>query len=279
MGERISRVGTYRRERSGLVRSNRLIGWTLVVSCAAAGITWFFFVSGFWTVTTVETGPLQQLERGEVASTTFAALDEGEWKPWDRRNILLIDAGELARQLKERLFAEDVAVEKSYPHILRLKITERQRSVVLASTSQLLNVDTNGIVTGEATGETANQARLRLNRKALADLTHQPVVALDLPELAADGYQVADSATVKGWIEAYRALIASGMKFRYMSLTSPTSTAAYVTSDAGWQVIYDLGEPLGPQIETYQKFIRAKSKDLKIYEYVDVRIPGKIFVK
>lgn len=279
MSIRSRRDGTFHTQRAGLVRSNIVIAGVLVGSFFVLAIIWFVFVSGFWSVSGIEATGLQSLSSGEVASTTYGILDTSSWKPWDKRNIFLIDPKTLSDQLRESLFAESVAVEKSYPNVLRLIIKERQRSVVVSANSQLLDVDTNGIVTSEATGADAQQSQLRLAGKALADPTHKPVIDTNLDEAATAGYQVTDAATVRAWLESYQAFIASGLKFRYMHLMTPTSTMAYVISDAGYQVIMDMDQPLQPQIETYQKFLRSKPKDLQISQYVDVRVPGKLYVK
>lgn len=134
-----------------------------------------FFVSGHWSVSTIEMNDLKGIDRGEVASTTLDLFDRGPWKPWDKRSLFFIDEAELAAQLRERLFAEQVVVDKVYPDILRLKIQERQRSVVFASKDQLLLIDTSGIVTGEASGNLADSSRALLTGRSVAQTT-QPVV-------------------------------------------------------------------------------------------------------
>jgi len=275
---RRGRDGIFHQERAGLTRSNWMIGSVLVASCIALSVLWFFFFSGFWSISDIQVGTLQELDRGEVVSSTMEILDQHS-APWNKRNIFLVDTDDLVKGLRERLFAESVAVEKSYPNVLRLIIRERQRSVVVASGSQLLNVDTDGIVTGETQGDDADQSRLLLKGIAVADQIHHPVIATDLSEAATAGYQAADASDVKRWIESYRAFIGSGMRFRYLHLTSPTSTTVYVVSTGGYRVIVDMLQPLDPQIETFLKFLRSKPKDFLIYEYVDVRIPGKLYVK
>ncbi len=279
MLKKVRRSGVYTEKRVGLTRANRMIVYALVFSCIALTGLWYLFFSGFWSVSQIQVDGLQTLGRGEVVSSTYEILDGGGWKPWDKRNVILLNTQALASALKDRLFAENVAVEKSYPNILRLKITERQRSVVLASQSQLLSVDTNGVVTGDVPSDLAVQVQLRLTDKALADFVRPPIVVYDLPEMATSGYQVADPKTVQAWIETYRALISAGVTFRYMKLGDISSPKVSVVTDKGWEAIFDVSRPLGPQIETYTAFLRSKDKNLRISQYVDVRVPGKIYVK
>jgi len=271
--------GTFSSTRLGLNRSNRLFAGILIGAFFCLSVVWFLFVSGFFTVTSVDVNDLHAISRGEVASTTWEILDNGPWRPWDDRNILLIDKKWLAEQLKTRLFAESVSVDKVYPNILRLKISERQRSVVLASKDQLLVIDMNGLVTGEAGETAAQEARDELNSKLLADSDLTPLIASDLPEFATAGYQVTDQARIKEWIQGYRLFISSGLKFRYLRLSDPASQTLKMVSDQGYEVIFDLLQPLEPQIETYKKFLQSKPVNAQIHEYVDVRVPGRLYVK
>ena len=127
--ERGGRSGTYAKTRTGLVNTHRATAIALATSCIALSIVWFIFVSRYWSVTKIETNDLHDLSREEVASTTYDLLDNGGWKPWDRRNIFFVDPQQLEQDLHDRLFVEQVVVDKVYPNVLRLKIEERQRSV------------------------------------------------------------------------------------------------------------------------------------------------------
>lgn len=279
MQERFGRRGTFAEQRTGLVQTNRFIVIGLVAACAALSFVWFVFVSGYWQVTSIEVSGLQSFSREEVASTTYDVLDRGPWKPWDRRNIFFIEAQPLADALRERLFAEEVHVDKVYPNILRLILTERQRSVVLASKDQFLLVDTNGIVTGEAADAVASDTRALLTNHGVADQKTVPVVLCPLNELATTGYQIAKAEDVRAWIEAYKELIRKGMRFRYLKLDNPASQSARLVMEAGYDVLIDMSISLDAQISTYKKFVQAQTKDFIVHEYIDVRVPGKIFLK
>ena len=277
--ERGGRSGTYAKTRTGLVNTHRATAIALATSCIALSIVWFIFVSRYWSVTKIETNDLHDLSREEVASTTYDLLDNGGWKPWDRRNIFFVDPQQLEQDLHDRLFVEQVVVDKVYPNVLRLKIEERQRSVFLASKDQLLNVDTNGIVTGDAGGKGVDDARLQLRNKLLATVSRLPLVVLELPEPASAGYQVTQPEHVKRWITAYKTLVAAGVQFTYMTLESADTQTARLKTDKGFQLVIDLSQDLQPQIDTYKKFLQAKPNSMAINEYVDVRVPGKLYIK
>lgn len=271
--------GTFSQARGLIQRSNRLLVVVLLGAFIVATGVWFVFVSGFFSLSRIEMNELHALGREEVASSTLDILEQGRWRPWDRKNLIFIDENDLAESLKNRLFAEQVSVDKSYPNILRLLIEERQRSVVMASKDQLLVVDMAGGVVGEAGETAAKEARDAVNGDLLADLRRTPVIVCDLPELATAGYQVTDQDALKAWIEAYRAFIASGLKFRYLRLTEPKSKIVKLMMAEGYHVVFDLDQDIQGQIETYRKFMQNRPRDFKVSEYVDVRVPGKIYVK
>ena len=149
----------------------------------------------------------------------------------------------------------------------------------MASKDQFLVIDVNGVVTGEAGSTAAQEARDTLNNKFLATSDLTPLIACDLPEFATAGYQAADQSVIKQWIQAYRLFISSGLRFRYLKLSEPASQTLKMAAEPGFDVIYDLGQALEPQILTYKKFMESKPANLKINEYVDVRVPGRLFVK
>jgi hypothetical protein len=255
------------------------IGLALVAAALVAGSVWFVFVSGYWRIDRVEAYGVDGQGRGELEEVVRQVLDEGPWKPWDKQNIFFVDEEDLASKVQQRMFAERVSVEKSYPNILRLIIVERQRSVVVVSKGQQLLVDTAGIVTGETDERLGAYVHSIMNLKAFADASHVPVIVTDLPERAAAGYQASDEVRVKRWITAYRALVEAKVRFRYMGLDTLGSSLARLKAEDGTDILMDLELPLEPQIDTYTTFIRNKKKDVVINEYIDVRVPGKIYVQ
>lgn len=279
MNLRTGRDGTYQTKRAGLSRSNRLIGYTLVIAFFLLASVWFIFVSKYFSVTDLQIEGLHELERGEVTSSTYDALDTGAWKPWDKRNIFFIDTDALSNDLQERLFAESITVDKIYPNVLRLIVKERQRSVFFVTKYQIVSVDTSGVVTEDATDTSAAYVRLRLNGQALADPTQPPIIVCSIEDPLTGGYQVTDAKNVKRWIESYRTFIRSGMRFRTIEFESPTSTTAQVNAEGNYKVRIDISQDPKAQIDSYLKFLSSKPKSVHILEYIDARIPGRLYVK
>ncbi len=255
------------------------IGGVIFILAISTSCLWFIFVSGFFRITQIEVSGISTENRGEVEDAVFATLDTSSWKPWDKRNIFYAHTDQLADSITENIFAEKVSVVKVYPNILRLVIVPRQRRVVIVSKGQQLLVDTRGIVSEEADERTGAYIAGLLTQKFFADAAHVPVLITELPESVASGYQVTDTDHVKRWILIYKTLVDSRMQFRYMAMDTLNSRLARLKALDGTDILIDIELPLEPQIDTYAKFFQNKTKDVFIKEYVDVRVPGKIFVK
>ncbi len=276
---RDGRKGIFTNERMGLRRSSRFIVLSICLAFVCTAAIWVVFVSGVFRVERIEVEGIQGLDREAVASTTYQLLDTGPWRPWDRRNVFFIQPQKLAEDLQEQLFLDSAIVEKSYPNVLRLILKERQRSIVLASKGQLLVVDVHGVVTGEADPAQTERIRRRLSKNELMTSDQLPVFVFDLPEPAAPGYQAASAQAVRGWLEASKSLLEARIRHRYIRVPDLEGSTMAVQTDGNIEMVLERGESLKTQVEMYRKFMESKPKEIQVQEYIDVRVPGKVYVK
>lgn len=277
-----------REHRGGMFRSNRLdqqrssygVVLAIFASFAVVGWLWFLFRSGFLDVASVEAGELAMLDRGEVSKEVDRFLNEQTWRPWHKTNLLMLDHEALSKALRERLFVDSVAVEKSYPNILRLKIIERQRSVVIVSDDRYYTVDASGIVTGPADGELLQSSRDIVAAKSFADDAHVPVIVMNAASSSLQtGFQLASTDQVRRWLDIFRAMVNARMNVRFMKIEAPESSTARFVSQRGYDIYVDLSKSIQSQITTYQQFMKTKPDENLVKEYLDIRIMGKVFVK
>lgn len=273
------KTGMYRGERVEQKRSSKLVGSILVFAFLVIAAAWFVFRSGFFDAPTIGIEGLRILEQGDVEREVRAALEEeSAWKPWRPTNILFIDEAVLESRLKERLFADNVTVDKSYPDILRLKIEERQRSVVLVSNAQTVLVDTSGVVTGYAEGDVLSSVQDRVAARSLYDDASLPVIQMPTDDPLAPGFQIASPDRVKLWIEICRILFSKGIRIHFMKISASESDLGRFVTEGRYELRMDLSKPAEDQIEAYMTYLRT-TEDPNITEYIDVRVPAKIFVK
>ena len=271
--------GTYVTIRDKATSARRRTVILLLLATAVCGWLYLFFGSGMFRITSIETEGLIHLNRGEVSQEAFEAIDEqGTWL-WQWRNILLIDTERLARDLETRLFAEHVAVEKSYPSILRLMVEERQSTVIVIMDNDMVLVDRQGVGVRRITNEEEAQVLARLSQPSPTAKTDLPVLTINGTAYFAPGETFVPPAAVGRWLDAFHDLGEAGFGYRNAVLDGATSTKLILNLFEPYDTYMDLLAPVRPQVQSFYAFMNGKPEDTKITEYVDVRVPGKVYYK
>ena len=271
---------TQLREASDVVRTRTVfhrLGFAAVI-----GWLYVILMSDLFTVTEIHVNGLKALDPVEVEREVFQVLDSRKgWRPWSARQVWFIDQTSLAEQLKERLFASRVIVDKSYTNVLRLSVEERAKRLVLHSHQQYFWVDLQGLVTAELSVEERKQIQSRLLGTRSISSDEPPVIHRDLDEPLAQGYLVADTTQIKNWIQSATEIVKRGVLYRELEPpVAPSSTTAILISEEGTHVLLDLYAPLEPQLRSYVAFKKNPAHSgVPVAEYVDVRIPGRLYVK
>lgn len=256
--------------------SHRQFVALLVAGCVISGLIWFFMISPFWRVTEIRVEGNQRIARGEIEASADA---------WKGKNLFFLDVQSIGRELTDKLFVESVAVDKVYPNVLRLLIAERQRSVVASISDNLLTIDSEGFAAEPPAQEQLPYFQNCIRSTALANSAYSPVISIESVSTTATsttpttGEQIVDAATVRLWLETARELLTSGIRYTHFRIAEPYARTLKFVSDAKFEVLLDLSSPMQPQIETYKRFMQNKPSGTVITEYVDVRMPGKIFYK
>jgi hypothetical protein len=271
--------GTFTTIRDKETKSRRFVVLCLLLATAFVGWLYLFFGSGVFRVKSVQAEGLVHLEGGEVQKAALEALDEqGRW-PWQWRNILLIDESRLESDLERRLFAEKVTVEKSYPDILRLKVEERQSSLVVIANNELYLVDHMGVGVRRIADEEQAQVLARLENPSPTQKTDLPILTVHGTPNFIAGEPFVDTETAQTWLDAFYDLGEAGFGYRNAVLESVSSTKLVLNLFEPYDVYFDLLAPIQPQVTSFYAFLKVKPPATKINEYVDARIPGKIYYK
>ena len=244
------------------------IGWLYVV-----------FVSDAFVVRDISAGGLSNLTQLDVSREVFRSLDKRTvWRPWGPRHSWFIDKEMLTHDLEERLFAERVSVDNIQNNVLRLSIRERSKRVILHTGNGFLWADRSGVVTDELTPLELQDVRARLSRKRSSQLQDPEIFVLPAASEFAAGYIVASTNTMRMWIGLSDAFKSSGLNFIELEPPSVSSTRVTVKTAEGHRVFLDTQIPLKSQIDTYNAFLKMKPRP-QVSEYVDVRVPGRIYYK
>lgn len=272
-------VGMYAQSRSIQRGSQRTRVVLLAGAFAIIGWIWLICISGYFDIGEVVIENNQAISAGEIINEIHTALHQTSWRPWRSTNLFFLNTEQLTNELSRRLFVERIEIEKRYPNIVRLKIFERQRKIILVSQERYVYVDAAGLVTEEVSDEALRIAQEQIAAKRFSEDANPPVIVMSTDDPLVTGFQVASVENVKKWLETFRTLIARGVKMRFMKIEAPDAHLGRFVSQKGYDIYFDLHQPLEPQITTYLAYINTKPKEDAIHEYLDPRIPGKIFVK
>jgi len=246
---------------------------------AVVGWLYVFFESDALQVRAIEIYGAKNLDPVDVKREVYAILDERrDWRPWPARQMWFIDPKKIQETLKDRLFLANAVVDKKGLDVLRLTIEERANKFIFHSHQQYLWVDLQGMATSELTDADRHSAQGRILGSTSSRADDAPIIHRDLSEPVAPGYRIASADEVRDWIKAARELTTNGLAYRELTPPDASSTTAGVMSSDGYRILIDFAVPLARQIKTYEAFKRAGTKT-KVSEYVDVRIPGRVYVK
>lgn len=267
--------GTFSSVRKIAVSSRRNTVLVILVSAAIGGWLYVFFGSGFFEVREVQVSDLLYADRGAVIRTVYAAVDE----QGKGRNLFLLDTAALQQELESELYAEKVTVDKQYPHILRLNIQERQSSVIVIANQAFYLVDRHGIGVERISSEEEAAVLQRIADPSTATPQDLPILRVSGNVSFKAGELFVSAWMVEGWLQAFEALQKASFGYRQAALDYVTSTKLILDLYEPYDVYFDLLAPMEPQINSFYAFMRAKDPKMTVEEYVDVRVPGKIYYR
>lgn len=277
MNEERSNYGIVRRGGGG--RTPRLQVFAFLSVFAILGWMYVFFISDAFVIREIETDGLSTLTSLDVSREVYRVLDaRASWRPWSPRQGWFIDRDALTKELEERLFAESVTVDTISAHVLRLIVKERSKRVLLHVGTSFVWADRTGVVTDELTDLERVDVQARLSRKRFSSSRDPEIFLLPESTELTTGYVAVSTSTMRSWIALSDAFKSSGLNFMELRPPEATSTRVTVKTEEGYVVFLDTQIPLKTQVDAYRAFLKMKPLP-KVSEYIDVRVPGKMYIK
>ncbi|MDD2785757.1 MAG: hypothetical protein PHS79_02570 [Patescibacteria group bacterium] len=271
--------GMYREEREGRLKKTKGAVYGLAIGFVICGIVWFFLYSGFFDARKIEIAPLQVLSEGAVRGEMDAYFNRPKQWPWGNNNIFFLNSEDLKSYLDTKFFISSITVDKSYPNILRLKISERQRSVVLVTKNNMYVVDDYGVISDVADDATVSTTRRFLINPSPVDSPKEVYVISSTTSTYSKGDEYVDLNRVRGWLDIANRLREAGVWFKALDIGLEPQSLLQVLIKENKYVLVDTDDLLDAQIETLRQFLATKPKMDQINEYIDVRVPGRIYFK
>lgn len=273
-------IGMFAEDRAGRQNKSRWVKLSLFASFIILSFFWFVFYSNYFTVTEYEVGELNVLSREAVAGEIEAYFNRPKDWPWGNKNILTVDPGRIENHLADKFFVENVTVDKIYPNILRLNIRERQRSVVLVTKTGVYIIDDYGVVTDLADSETASATMSVLTDPSPVDMSKEVLIISSVTSTYDKGQIYVESNKVRQWLDLTIKLRDAGIWFKGLDIgLEPDTDTLNLVLKENISVLIELDDTVYLQIETLRQFLNTKPDLGEVREYIDIRVPGKIYYK
>jgi hypothetical protein len=260
----------------------RSLAFLILGICAVLGWAYVFLQSDLFCLRAIETNPLKEVRGFDVSKKVFDILDiEIGWRPWQSRHTWFIPRKTLEEKLKEELFAESVSVEGVSKNILRLFIQERSHRLVGYNEEHFIWINLQGEKDADLMRDERREILARIQGQKKPTAYDPPILRMEsLEESGASSTMLLAPEEVKRLIELGENAIKAGLLYRYIETPRSSSTLKTLIDDTGRRVLLDTGDlPLIKKgLEGY-KALREGSKIPKGTQIIDLRVPGKIFLK
>lgn len=192
-------------------------------------------------------------------------------------NIIFVNPMEIEKVLRqENPSFQKIEVEKKFPDILKIEISERRGALIWCRQENCFFTDKNGI----AYAEIFSAELMSFSGKE--DLEKMHVVQEEKDEKIKISQKVADQNFI-GFILEISKNLKQIENLEIISLRTPESASSeiWITTIEGWQVIFNTSESAKKQAGNLAKFLSEKinEEERGNLEYIDLRIPGKIYYK
>lgn len=261
--------------------SVRVAFFIFLAIVAVIGWLYVFFISDAFHINDIEVAGAKGIDATFVKREVYDAIDlrpRPFWEP--ARHTLFLTAAQLEPILTEKLGVEHLMIEKPRLNVLRLIVQERVRRLILHTPTTYFWLDGRGMVLAELTSTEQHDAEARLARKRISTPTDVPIVRYEMLEpIVVD--QAIQDPQISRWLAISLQLQKQGIGYLEIQPPgTPSSTRLVVITAQGYEAWFDTSQDtLETQIEAFKAFQQQKPKDLQVKEYVDARIPQRIYVK
>lgn len=203
--------------------------------------------------------PLFKIKNVEIDGIKSVEISDYVNISLKNRNILFLMTGKYLNELSQRFpILQQARIIRGLPSTVKLVASERKQ-VLVWCTNTCVEIDSHGFAYQEVTRPT--------DKVVLDDKTGIPLKV---------GDRIVSTQFIEFYLGALEQLDAIGVKIASSHMDETTFKINLKTVE-GWEVILDSSESLKNQMSALKQVLETNRADIK--EYVDVRVPGTVYVK
>ncbi len=185
-----------------------------------------------------------------------------------RRAILSINRQAITASILNASSAiETVDVRKELPNILKVVISEREPLAIWSAAGQFYFVDDRGIAYDEIMRSESRDASV-------------PVIVDEHNKATVEGDRVMTKETLDFVISTYSAFsTVEDLSINFFIAPSRLAPDLTLVTNEGWKVLFDTSRDGESQIKILREVLEREVEDTNTLEYIDLRIPGRVFVQ
>ena len=240
-------------------------------------IIWLIFFSPFFRIKEMSIIGNKSTSSEKIKNEVNQIIKKRAFFILPKDNIIFINPTEIEKVLsQENPSFQEIKAKKKFPDILKIEISERRSAIIWCRQENCFFTDKNGI----AYAEVFFAELLSFGGKE--NMEKMLVVQEEKDEKIRTSQKVADQNFI-GFILEISKNLEQIESLEIISLRTPESASSeiWITTIEGWQVIFNTSEPAKKQAGDLAKFLNEKinEEERKNLEYIDLRIPGKIYYK
>lgn len=190
------------------------------------------------------------------------------WKIVPANALLAISPNKIRANLKDvSPVVADVEVQRALPDILKIKIKEREPLAIWSAAGKFFFVDKRGIAYEEILRSESRDVSL-------------PVIVDERHRATIDGDRVITVESLEFVKKTYANITRQadiGINF-FIAPSRLAPDLILVTSE-GWKIYFATAQDPKIQAAILQEVLGTQVKDRSTLQYIDLRIPGRVFVK
>lgn len=236
-------------------------------------IVYILFFSSFLEIKKVLLEGIAELNYEDVYQKTREPLSEKYFYFIPKNNLILISKNEIERKLLENFKKiSEVNVQKNFPDVIVIKITERKALLVWCSGDLCYIVDKNGYAYTEADFE--SEEVKQNNLLSVRDNSAKPI---KIGEKVLDEDYIDFIVSIKDKLARETGVAVNG---EYQT-GSKIADEVKVKTEEGWEIYFSSGLPMENSLRTLKIFMDKEINQENRYklEYIDLRAENKVYYK